>query len=866
MDWVVSLRALPLVSCWTMPVRSPSSWTVGLYGNESSSGADDYLRMSTVFVLTVTFDIPPATPTGLKTSPAATGAQAACTTSGDGWIGATTYTNSSSNMSLASTVTSNVSGENVAAHYHVWDRTVLDSAGNALDDSTPSTGLLASGTQASAKIGFTLKDGHEYGWDVYAKDKVGLTSAISDHCWFKTDFTPPLTPQVATNPSFPPVGSGASGTVVYAGPDASTTFTVTGSDAPASDTSCTPGPCLSSGIAKFQWSLDSPVNPTSSPTADASTSGSPATASIPVPLHNWGVHTLYVVAVDAAGNASQAPYTYTFTVPWNPGDKNVPGDVTGDHSPDLLVPTKTGDLEVIPGDTDPAQTTQPVQTGPVTSKQAITGPTIVSTADQAPGGNGWNNLLLSHRGNFHGADGDDLYAYDKNNNTLYLVKNDLDPTDDASSTPYSTFPGYIGKHFDQVAKPACADAKYDADDNRCRDTDYDDAAPISQLLVVGNVYGNAQGFPAVVTVENGELWIYQASTDGELSDPTLLGNGDWSNLTLLAPGTADGAGELWARDKSTGALYSWPLTLDASGRPTLLHPDSGTALPLTLPPASYPYIASPGDSNGVADGSPDGCPDLYAITAAGSLVEYQGQISGSTCTSSFGAQTDLGSASDTSTHWWNLDDGGTTATDHNGALNATLQGSASWATDAKRGTTLALNGTDGYATTSSSALDTSQSFTVSAWIKLGSSSANSTFISQSDAGGNTNGFQIYYSSNVHAWAFNRHNGDNTTASDFTGIYSSTKPATGTWTHLVAVYNAQNGAMALYVNGDKAASGTYTGTDWDASGTLQIGRRQYAGTYGEYANGQISDVRIYPTALSATDAASQGDVQPAAGLS
>ena len=158
----------------TIAERSHDVWTVGLFGNESSSDLDDYLRMSKAFVLTVTFDIPPSVPTNLHTVPGASGATADCATSGDGWIGAVTTTGGSSNVKLDSTVSSNVSGETVAADYHVWDRTVLDSGGAALDKSTPSTSLMASGADAAMPIGFVLKDGHEYGWDVYAKDKVGL--------------------------------------------------------------------------------------------------------------------------------------------------------------------------------------------------------------------------------------------------------------------------------------------------------------------------------------------------------------------------------------------------------------------------------------------------------------------------------------------------------------------------------------------------------------------------------------------------------------------------------------------------------------------------------------------------------------------
>jgi hypothetical protein len=554
-------------------------------------------------------------------------------------------------------------------------------------------------------------------------------------------------------------------------------------------------------------------------------------------------------------------------VPWNPNPAYRPGDITGDGNPDLLVTTKTGDLEVLPGGMDPASSAAPVQTGPVAGTQPVRlgGPAIVSTGAQAPGDDGddWTHYLLAHRGNLSGGEGDDLFAYNKDTNTLYLVKNDLDPTSDSASTPWSEFPGYTDKGEDRdkgFAKPDCEIPEHDPHDELCRNTDYSKAAPITQMVVAGNVYDDVQGHPTLITVENNELWSYQ-TTPGGITDPRLLGDGDWSGLTLLAPGTVNGTPTLWARDNGTGALYSYSLALDpATNTVPLLHAATHTTLGLTLPPASYPFVSSSGDANGTtADGSADGCPDLFAITAKGELTEFQGAMSGGTCGTSFSAALPMGPATDASTHWWNLDDGtGSTATDQNGALDATLNGAAAWSTDTTRGKVLSLTGTTGYAETAGPSLDTSKSYSVSAWVKLTSTAANSTFLSQSDSSGNTNAFQIYYSSGANAWAFNRHNSDNTVSTDFTGVYSPTAPTVGKWTHLVAVYDASAHTMTLYVDGSKAATTQWTGTDWNAAGPLEIGRRQFTGNYGEYANGEISDVRVYNTALPLADAVNMAD--------
>ncbi|MGQ4399431.1 LamG-like jellyroll fold domain-containing protein [Streptomyces hayashii] len=995
------------------------TWTVGLFGDEStSSGNDNYLRLSTVLTLTTTFDIPPAPPTALHTTPAATGAAGPCVASGVGWIGATTYNAAGSNLRLHATVTTNVSGELAAAVYNVWDRTVL-AAGQAANVAGPVSPYVASGTDADMPLGTALKDGHEYGWDVYAKDNAAahLTSPVSAPCWFRTDFSPPETPEIVANPSFPQVGNGAGDPVVYAGPGHTTEFSVSANDRDPAAT-CTPGPCLKSGVDHFVWRLDA------QPTALAGTSvavggtgaDGDATAKLTVPVTAWGVHTLYVASVDAAGNLSQSSVSYTYTVPWNPNTKITPGDISGDGIPDLLATTRTGDLVLLPGNTDAAQPVAPAQTAPQTDPAApAKGPVTVSTAAQSPDGTGWNNYLIAHRGNLHGADVDDLFAYNKQTHQLYIVKNDFDPTaDDAlPRSPYSTYPGFIGKRFDVVSKDSCEPAERIADDARCRTAGYNATAwNVDQLVTPGNVYGNATHYPAAITVEDKKLWIYQTDGGGHFKHPLLLGDGDWTGYTLIGPGTVGGAlstGDdgkgfvtggspvLWARDDASGSVFSFPISVDPDSLvPTLLHapvhtalisaaaasgggklcvdvyqqhtaddtkiqswtcnqtraqtwtltsdgslralggcldvtggataedtlvrlytcngssaqkwtagasgslvnPNSGKCLDIpngsntpgaqlqihtcnataaqnwttgatagwrTTPPTAlapvlwsgmYPSVMSPGDLNSAA-GGPDGNPELYAVDTAGQLIEYAGAAPTGR-TAAFTAPVSLGAVGDTATHKWLLDEGaGNSAADAFGSLDATLTGAYSWSTDAVHGKVLSLSGTTGFAATTGPAVDTSGSFTVSAWVKLGSATGNSTFVSQSDGAGNANGLQLYYSSGGKVWAFGRHH-DATADTAFSAAYGA--PAVvGRWTHLVGVYDAAASRLLLYVDGRLSATAAYAGSDWNADGAVQIGRRLFRGTYSEYADGSVSGVRVYPAALPAANAAATGSL-------
>ncbi|MER5524567.1 replication initiator [Streptomyces sp. NPDC002677] len=77
------------------------------------------------------------------------------------------------------------------------------------------------------------------------------------------------------------------------------------------------------------------------------------------------------------------------------------------------------------------------------------------------------------------------------------------------------------------------------------------------------------------------------------------------------------------------------------------------------------------------------------------------------------------------------------------------------------------------------------------------------------------------------------------------------------THLVGVYDADTDQLLLYVNGHLSGTKSYSGTAWNAVGPVQFGRRLSQGSYGEYANGRLSDVRLYPTALPPADATAPG---------
>ncbi|HKT00126.1 MAG TPA: LamG-like jellyroll fold domain-containing protein [Rugosimonospora sp.] len=209
---------------------------------------------------------------------------------------------------------------------------------------------------------------------------------------------------------------------------------------------------------------------------------------------------------------------------------------------------------------------------------------------------------------------------------------------------------------------------------------------------------------------------------------------------------------------------------------------------------------------------------------------------------------------------WKLNDGtGTTAVDSAGNSAGTATSGVTWSGD--HGGSAAFTGSGSVIATAGPVVDTTQSFTVAAWVYL--TAATGTSVAVSQAGTQVPGFDLRYDSSNH-WAMARWSTDTPNpATRYTALSTST-PAINTWTHLVGTFDANTGTMSLYVNG--ALQGTATDpTPFPARGGLQIGRSMFNGVPGTYWPGEISDVQVYARALSASDVtAVYGGSSPAPG--
>jgi hypothetical protein len=157
----------------------------------------------------------------------------------------------------------------------------------------------------------------------------------------------------------------------------------------------------------------------------------------------------------------------------------------------------------------------------------------------------------------------------------------------------------------------------------------------------------------------------------------------------------------------------------------------------------------------------------------------------------------------------------------------------------------------GYAATTQPIVRTDQSFTVTAWVRLGDLNTDQMVAAQ--VGNRLGRFMLYYNQPDGRWRLFMYSQDD---DNFVGDGLSGSPAVaGRWTHLAAVYDAGRSSMSLYVDGVLTGSIAYTAPGFHATGPLQIGRTLF---YGNQAvapfRGEIDQVKLFAGVLSAREIA------------
>ncbi|NEA69765.1 LamG-like jellyroll fold domain-containing protein [Streptomyces sp. SID13588] len=198
---------------------------------------------------------------------------------------------------------------------------------------------------------------------------------------------------------------------------------------------------------------------------------------------------------------------------------------------------------------------------------------------------------------------------------------------------------------------------------------------------------------------------------------------------------------------------------------------------------------------------------------------------------------------------WALDEatGSTAADDSSGAHPGSLGAGATHVAGQVGAGSVATNGTGtGNIDLGAPIVDTSASFSVSAWVKLNNTDGYQTAVSID--GSEVSGFYLGLRGDTGTFAFARLPSDTPGAAAVAAAVDT--PAVGTWYHLTGVQDAAAGTLALYVNGALQTTVAYT-APWKAAGHAVVGRGKYAGTPVDFLNGGVDDLRFYTGALAAS---------------
>ncbi|MCW3815445.1 DNRLRE domain-containing protein [Micromonospora sp. DR5-3] len=172
----------------------------------------------------------------------------------------------------------------------------------------------------------------------------------------------------------------------------------------------------------------------------------------------------------------------------------------------------------------------------------------------------------------------------------------------------------------------------------------------------------------------------------------------------------------------------------------------------------------------------------------------------------------------------------------------TLNPGVSWV-DGYAGQGVHLDGTPGAGGVAAhSAVDTAQSFTVMAWVRLLSDDVDNDE-ALDIVGHSGNGFALRYQKRGKRWQFALRTGEAADAPEVVAA-SGTLAQVGVWTHLAGVHDPASGQIRLYVNGRLSGAVPFT-TPWTASGPFRIGPLQDSPAW----IGDLDEVTVFDTAVS-----------------
>ncbi|QCW77741.1 LamG domain-containing protein [Streptomyces sp. S6] len=203
---------------------------------------------------------------------------------------------------------------------------------------------------------------------------------------------------------------------------------------------------------------------------------------------------------------------------------------------------------------------------------------------------------------------------------------------------------------------------------------------------------------------------------------------------------------------------------------------------------------------------------------------------------------------------WQLDEeaGATEAQGTTPPRTLALHGGATTGAPGTKGTALELDGTDAYASSDLSVVDTARGFTVSTWVKL-SRIPQGTAIIASQAGSHSTGFELYYSAAYDRWVFNQYETDTPNANIVRAMAAQPGGVSAdTWTHLTGSYDEAAKKLRLHVDGRLVGEAPLPNA-WNARRGLTIGAGTHSGVKQSFFPGTVDELQIFDRTLA------QGDI-------
>jgi hypothetical protein len=175
-------------------------------------------------------------------------------------------------------------------------------------------------------------------------------------------------------------------------------------------------------------------------------------------------------------------------------------------------------------------------------------------------------------------------------------------------------------------------------------------------------------------------------------------------------------------------------------------------------------------------------------------------------------------------------------------LTGTLNG-ATWVTTGKYGKALSFNGTSNWvAVADNTLLHLTSAMTLEAWVYPTAASTGWSTAVLKERGTTGLAYALYATDGAAKPPAGYIDKSGT---DYNATGTSVLPL-NTWSHLAATYSGS--AVRLYVNGTQVASRSVSGTIASSTAPLRIGGNN---VWGEYFKGLIDEVRVYNTALTAS---------------